>query len=118
VTDRGRATTLFVVAAAVVATGAFAVGQATGSDDPQAPEVQPLETEASSSSGPRLAKVPAVPPLQAEPQEQSSSATPEAAAPEAEAPAAEAPAAEAPAPQAPVTPEQPAQQPETPAVGE
>jgi hypothetical protein len=118
VTDRGRATALFLVAALLVAGGAFAVGQATGSDDAQAPEVQPLETEASSSPRARLAKVPAVPPLQAEPQEQSSSAAPEVAAPQAEAPAAEAPAAETPAPQAPVTPEQPAPQPETPAVGE
>lgn len=117
-TDRGRATVLFLVAGLLVTGGAFAVGQATGSDDQSTPEAEPLQPASEPSAQPRLAQVPAVPPLRAEPEPASGGGAPETAAPDVTTPEAEAPVAEVPAPEAPAAPQQPAPQPETPAVGE
>jgi hypothetical protein len=125
VTERGRILVLFLVAAVLVAGGAFAVGRATsGSDEPETAEAQPFEPASASEAKLSLASTPPVPALR-EPQQQSSGGSSgggsdsgseaQPTAPEAAAPAPSAPAPSAPAPAAPAPP---APQPEPPAAGE
>ena len=120
-TRQGRTAALFVLAAVVVAGGAFAVGQATGSESGTS-EAQPLDPASDSQARPELASTPPVPALRATRKKESGggSGSTQAEAPQSQAtaPQAEAPQAQTQAPQAPAPQQPAAPQPETPVPGE